>query len=335
MKRWHKVTLGAALVVFVIAASASTYVAVRWNRSYDQVEGPDLRASTDSAVIARGEYLVRGPAHCVTCHVGTMDEMLRADKGELLPLRGGIAFALGPLGVLRPPNLTPDQATGIGRYTDRQIARVLRHGVKPDGRALLWPMMPFFMMADDDVVAIISYLRSLEAMNNAVPASQYTALGKVIRSIAPTFEPRLGHTAPATAPPAAPTRERGEYIARYVANCVTCHTMHDPTTVRFTGPELAGGAEFPPMPGFPGAEEGLTFKSPNLTPHATGVLAKFGSKDRWIARFRQGRVYTGSPMPWGPFSQMSDADLEALWVYLNSLAPVENDVGQIAYRAGQ
>jgi hypothetical protein len=103
--------------------------------------------------------------------------------------------------------------------------------------------------------------------------------------------------------------------------------------MKFTGPEFAGGATFPPEPGMPGYEEGLTFRTPNLTPDAGGVLVRFASKDEWIKRFRQGRVYKGSPMHWGPLSRMSDADLEALWVFFNGLAPVANDVGQTAFKA--
>jgi hypothetical protein len=146
----------------------------------------------------------------------------------------------------------------------------------------------------------------------------------------PAFQPRIGHVPPSHAPAEAPTRERGEYLARSVANCAGCHTKRDPTTFLFTGPEFAGGAEFEPIPGFPGARAGTWFRSPNLTPHPDGVLAKYGSAGAWIARFRGGRVHP-SPMHWGAYARMSDADLEAIWVFLRSLEPVASDVGPVVF----
>jgi hypothetical protein len=70
-------------------------------------------------------------------------------------------------------------------------------------------------------------------------------------------------------------------------------------------------------------------RAPNLTPHPTGVLLKFADEDVWIGRFRAGRVIAASYMPWGPYSRMTDEDLRAIYRYLRTLNPVENDVGPI------
>ena len=332
MKLWSKIALGALGLVVVAGGSAAAYVSVKWNENYDEIEGPDLRASADPAVIARGEYLVRGPAHCATCH-SSAEDAARVDSGIAVPMRGGMHFITGPLGDIYTANLTPDSATGIGRYTDRQLARMLRHNIKPDGTTSIAPVMPFAMLADADIVAVISYLRSQSPLRNEVPRPTYSAMGKAIRTIAPAFRPVLGLTPAATAPAEAPTLERGEYLARYVGNCIGCHTLHDMQTGEKIGPEFGGGAIFRPEPGFPGHGEGLAFRTVNLTPDsATGALVKFGSKENWVQRFRQGRVYRGSPMPWGPFTRMSDADLEALWVYFNSLQPVRNDVSPSVFK---
>jgi mono/diheme cytochrome c family protein len=334
MKRWQKVVVGSVAFLLVVLTGAAGFVSLRWNASYDHVEGPALRASADPAVIERGRYLVEGPAHCVACHVADAGEAARVDAGERLPMRGGMSFQIGPLGRIYPGNLTPDAETGIGRFTDRQLFRMLRHSIKPDGTASLWPIMPFFMMADDELVAIVSYLRSTEPVRHVVPAAEYTVMGKVLRTRLDAFRPLLDHEAPARAPAEAPTAERGEYLARYVANCMACHTAHDIATMSFTGPEFAGGAEFEPE-AVPGADATLRFRSPNLTPHPSGVLARLETREAWIARFRAGRVHPGSPMPWGPFARMSDADLEALWVYFNTLEPVAGAEGPTVYRPGE
>ena len=325
MKLWAKISLGVVGLIGVGAGTAAGYVAVSWDRKWDEVEGPDLGSSRDSAVIARGEYLVRGPAHCSGCHVSSNQELARVEAGELLPMKGGLVMFDGPLGRLVTANLTPDSVTGIGRYSDRQLFRMLRHNIKPDGMTSLAPIMPFHGMADEDLVAVVSYLRSRPPVRNAVPPAQYTTFGKTIRTIAPAFRPQFV-PATAMAPASAATTERGEYLARYVANCVGCHTNRDIRTGDAIGPEFAGGFEFRVEPGAAGEGEGLAFRSANLTPDSGGVLVKIGSRDTWIKRFRAGRVYKGSPMPWGSFALMTDADLEALWVYFNALQPVTNQV---------
>jgi mono/diheme cytochrome c family protein len=196
-------------------------------------------------------------------------------------------------------------------------------------------MMPFWYMADSDLVAVVSYLRSCEPVKNQVPKPQWTFMGKVVRTFAPLFKPVYPSSPPAEAPPMAPTIERGEYLARYVANCVGCHTKRDPATFEAIGPEYAGGMEFEPFPELHkrlGVDPDLWARSPNLTPSPNSALSRFKTADQWIARFRNGRVILNSPMHWGPFSRMSDEDLEAVWLYLHSLDPVENEVGPVLFK---
>jgi mono/diheme cytochrome c family protein len=332
MKRWKKIVLGFLGTIAVVVLALFVWIEIRWNHRFTDVAGPDLHASQDPQVIAHGKYLVRGPAHCSNCHVASFDEFFRSDKGEELPLRGGVEFAMGPLGSVYPKNLTPDPATGIGRYDDRTVFRMMRTSIKPDDTVSMTVLMPFHRMADDDLVAVVSYLRSLAPVRNQVPDSSYTFMGKAVRTFAPLFKPVLATDVPKTAPAEAATRERGEYLARYVANCVGCHTKGDIATGRFTGPEFAGGFEFEPPPvGVLGSDGKTWYRSPNLTSDATGIMSKYPDKSEWIKRFRQGRVLPGSPMHWGPFSRMSDADLEALLIFFKSLPPIANEVGTTAY----
>jgi mono/diheme cytochrome c family protein len=332
MKRWHKVLLCVAGVMALAAGTLAAHIGASWDRNWgERVPAPALAVATDPDVVDRGRYLVHGPAHCSNCHVSTLEELVRADAGEPMPMKGGLSFPLGPVGTLTMANLTSDPETGLGRYTDAQLFRMLRHGIKPDGTASLWPLMPFQHMADDDLVAIVSYLRTLPPVHNPVAPARYTLMGRAVRTFAPPFQPVLGHEPPATAPVEAPTIARGEYLSRHVANCLACHTNHDPATLEFTGPEYGGGAEFPPFPGFESWH-----RSPNITPDPSGVLAqKFPTLEAWMARFRAGRVLPESPMHWGPFSRMSDADLEALYLYLNSLTPVQSDVGPTVFSKGE
>src|SRR5215471_16597494 len=304
------------VVVAVIALAA--YVSVTWDKIYDRPL-PQVRVSRDPAVLARGEYLVYGPAHCVECHGASYDALQKLADGEKAPLVGGVALPAGPLGVLYSSNLTPDPETGIGRYTDGQIARMMRWAIRPDGRATIEPLMPFGNMSEDDLSAIVSYLRAQPPVRHEVRRNEWTLIGKVVKSFSSVFKPRTTIDPPAAAPAQAVTRERGEYLARYVSNCGGCHTPRDQTTFAATGPEFSGGMEMEPIP-LTGADPKLWFKTPNLTPmHGSGLL-KFPDRETFVARFqRGGRQHLGSVMPWEPFARISNEDLGALYEFLHSL----------------
>src|ERR1043165_7019720 len=125
---WTVVVLGGLALVFVAV------VLLRAQRRF-YAPSPNIKASKDPKVIARGAYIAYGAGHCVNCHTNDAEKEL-VHKGGTPPLAGGNEFAL-PIGTFRVPTLTPALETGIGRYTDAQLARVIRHGVMPDGRATL------------------------------------------------------------------------------------------------------------------------------------------------------------------------------------------------------
>lgn len=329
-----KILLITLSVIVVLLLGSFIFVQSSWDKTYDW-PAPALTVSTDSAVIAYGKYLVNGPAHCSSCHVSGFDDLVASDKGEAVALKGGLGFKLGPLGTIYTRNLTPDQKTGIGRYTDEQLFRMMRHGIRPDGISSMPVLMPFWNMADDDLVAVVSYLRSLQPVEHAVPENEWTFMGKAIRSVSSTFKPIEKPEPPSTAPPMAPTIERGKYLAHYVTNCVGCHTERDLMTYEAIGPEFAGGMEFEPWPElhkYMNADPDIWLRTPNITPAPNSALSKYKNADEFIARFRQGRTIAFSPMDWGPFSRMTDEDLTAIWMYLNSLEPVEKEIGDISFK---
>jgi hypothetical protein len=122
-----------------------------------------------------------------------------------------------------------------------------------------------------------------------------------------------------------PSIEYGKYIAKYVANCYGCHTDRDLKTGAFIGEPFAGGLHFAPDR----FSEGKAFNSPNLTPDPkTGIMSEW-TEETFIARFREGRLVEGSPMPWGAFSRIDEVELKALYLYFNSIKPVENEVNNV------
>jgi mono/diheme cytochrome c family protein len=272
---------------------------------------PALRASSDPALIERGRYLAFGPAHCATCHAPP------GATGEAA-LSGGMVFDL-PIGIFRPANLTPDVETGIGGSTDAELARALRHGVSRDGRALM-PFMPFADLSDEDLVAVLSYLRSRPPVKQVVRQHQENLMGRVVEAL--LIRP-AGPTSPPPARVAAgPTVAYGRYLANAVGNCAGCHTERNEVTGAFVGAPLAGGLHLESH-----THPGIQFVTPNLTPDATtGRLAGW-TEDLFIARFRLARGAEGTPMPWPQYATMTDDDLRAIFRYLGSLPPVKHDTG--------
>jgi mono/diheme cytochrome c family protein len=323
----------AGVAVSVAGVVLAVYVWRTWDKRYD-IPVPDVHASHDPAVLARGEYLVYGPAHCVECHTGAFTDLLNVAEGKKVALKGGTRFAAPPLGAIYSKNLTPDAETGIGRYSDGQIARMMRLSVRPDGRSSVQPLMPFHNMSDEDMVAIISYLRAQPAVRNAVPPDEWTVIGKIIRSLSPTFKPRdIAAVKPPQSAPPEGTKARGEYLARYVANCVGCHTRRDDMTFEPTAPEFSGGEEMGPMVELPGAERDVFFLTPNITPAKNGGLTKFPDRATFIARFRVGgRHHPGSPMPWETFARMTESDIGAIYDFLLSLQPQPGPTGEPTFK---
>jgi mono/diheme cytochrome c family protein len=121
----------------------------------------------ETPAVERGHYLVR-IMDCTGCH--TPGALTGRPDTERFLAGSDVGFGT-PAGILYPPNLTPDPETGLGRWTEGQIARAIRQGVRPDGRALI-PVMPwpsYSALTEADVAAVVAYLRTLRPMRNQAP----------------------------------------------------------------------------------------------------------------------------------------------------------------------
>jgi mono/diheme cytochrome c family protein len=117
--------------------------------------------------VERGSYLVV-VAGCNDCHTPGFF-FGKPDKDKFL---GGsdVGFEIPGLGVFNGRNITPDKETGIGAWTDEQIATAITTGKRPDGRQLA-PIMnyaAFTHLTKEDVAAVVAYLRSIPAVHNQV-----------------------------------------------------------------------------------------------------------------------------------------------------------------------
>jgi mono/diheme cytochrome c family protein len=305
-KKLVRVALGTALVGLLLAV----VTVLRARRTFD-APYPELRASRDPAIIERGRYLVEGAAHCGECH-GLSEAKGASRRGK--PLAGGFEFHL-PIGVFRVPNITPDVQTGIGSYRDEELARLLRHGVKRDGTLTL-PFMPYANLSDDDLTAILSYLRAQKPVRHRVAPHDVNALGELV--LAYLIEPKgpSGPTRKSVAPEK--TAAYGRYLTHDVGNCVMCHTKLDKKTGALAGPLFGGGAVHDSE-----TDPAHRFVAPNLTPDARWGWLSAWNEDAFVARFRAGRVHRDSPMPWEAFQHMTEVDLRAMYRYFRSLPPAQ------------
>jgi mono/diheme cytochrome c family protein len=301
--------LGLGLGLFLVAFAGLTWA--RQTRQFP-VKELSIAASSDPAVVERGRYLVQGAAHCADCH-GARPPSGEAPESSA-PLSGGFEFQL-PVGVFRAPNITSDATTGIGRYSDADLARILRYGVRPNGSAVL-PFMPFAELADDDLTAVISYLRTTKPVQHQVAAHELNLLGNVVRAW--VIEPVGPKKTPEKHAPRGLDAQNGRYLAHHVANCVSCHTRMDMRTGELVGPLFGGGAEHAAVSG-----EKKTYLSPNLTPNPRWGWIEGWDEGMFAARLTSGAGREGSPMPWSALKALSNDDARAIYLYLRSLPKAE------------
>lgn len=288
------------------------YVQLTYQQTF-QAPVTGLKAKTDSVTIARGRYLTMGPAHCWTCHV---EDPAEVDFQQKLPaMSGGMKLDLPFIATLRTPNITSDKKTGIGRYTDEQLAQVIRYNLTPEGHALI-PFMTYNSMSNEDIVAIISYLRSTKPVEKAIPEHDLTLLGKVLLRF--MIKPNVSEAYRQFQSTKSDTSAAyGKYLAYSVTNCNGCHTQRGPTG-EYTGKPFAGGTK---------EKVGkATFIVPNLTPHPETGRIYHWSQQAFINRFRAGNAYPEEFMPWRAYQQMNDNDLKAIYNFLKTLEPVSNKV---------
>lgn len=286
----------------------------------DVDKAPDLKVELTPERIRHGDYLANHVAACMDCH-STRD--WSRFSGPLAPGtlgKGGEYFGpeMGFPGKFYSKNLTPAH---LGNWTDGEIFRAITSGVSKDGKAL-FPVMPYtyYSRLDrEDILDIIAYLRSLPSIENDVPAS------------APAFPMNfLINTLPVKAALAQkPSPEDPVKYGQYLVNAAACMDCHSPVNKGQVIQQKAfsGGREFE----LPGG----TLRSANITPdEATGIGAWTDSV--FVARFKAYQdseemhavASTGfnTLMPWTMYAGMDTTDLKAIYAYLSSLPPIQNEV---------
>src|ERR1043165_1495254 len=283
--------------------------------------GPKTRPLTNRtfeatpARIERGSYLVNGVYGCLACH-SERDQNLRGMPPRADKLGAGTIFGEGAdlPGQLVAPNLTPDGETGAGTWSDDALARAIREGIGNDGRTL-FPLMPYLNykdMPDEDLAAVIVYLRSLPPVKNSLPKTEIIFPVKYLIRSAP--QPI---TSPVAQPDLSNPVKRGQFLTK-MASCAECHTAQERGQPK-PGLELAGGLLF--------KQPNETVMVANITPDASAI--SYYDEDLFLQAMRTGKVKARnlSPiMPWYFYRNMTDEDLKAIFAYLRTVKPVKHTV---------
>jgi len=306
-RRLAKVIAWLVLVPVVLVA-----VGISATVGWRPVFGPRARPATDKkfevtpARLERGRYLVHNVMGCVECH--TPSQVKNDVNVAVGPLgSGSVMIDQGKMRVVAP-NITPDRETGIGNWSDDEIARAIREGVSKDGHAL-FPMMPyqeFRNVSDEDIASVVVYIRTLPPVHTSLPKTQL-----------PFPLSRLINTAPEPVTSAVPEPDfhnpvkLGEYLS-FAGGCVGCHTPMDNHGQPLPGMKFAGGQLFDNV------------ASANITPDPSGI--SYYDQQTFLDVIHTGKVKARQlkVMPWWVYRGMTDSDLGALFSYLRTVAPVKH-----------
>ena len=313
-RRWKKI-VGITLIAIVCVLALAITLTIGWR----PIIGARARALTDRrfeptpARTERGRYLAESVMGCFDCH-SEKDWNATGAPPVAGKAGAGRGWAMEGMPWLVAPNITSDEETGAGRWTDDQLARAIREGIGHDGRAL-FPVMPYINfrdLADEDLASLIVYLRTIPPVRNPLP-----------QTVIPFPLSRLIQSAPQPVTEAVPPPDmmnavrRGDYLVK-MGGCIDCHTPQDKGQP-MPGLEFAGGTMFKT----PGGD----VVSANITPHATGI--SYYDEQLFLEMMRTGHVRARrlSPaMPWLFYRGMTDEDLKAVFAYLRTLKPISHAV---------
>ena len=302
LHRWVWV-LWALLLAAVLAVAAVWMLNLRGEAPVSDVL-PQAPASAQT--VERGQYLAR-VGNCMSCHTA----------------KGGAVYAGGrgiqtPFGTVFTSNLTPDDDTGLGRWSADHFWRAMHHGRSRDGR-LLYPAFPYpeyTQVSREDTDAIYAYLRSLPPVKQAAPAH---ALGFPYNSQAALAVWRAMFFTPGATPTPKPVSAewaRGEYLVRGLGHCAACHSPRNAWgATRGGGNDLQGGLL--PL---------QQWYAPALTSSVEAGVAHWTTEDV-VALLRTGQAPAQQASVSGPMADvvfnstqhLTDMDARAMAVYLQAL----------------
>lgn len=287
--------LGVALVLLVVMFLIGSR---KINRTYD-IEIASVVVPTDAASIAQGKHYVEALGACQVCHGQDLGGPNIDECGDMpcLGFSNDLLF-----GKVFPKNLTSGLGGIGGVFTDEDYVRAVRHGISQDNKALV--MMPsdnYNRISDEDLGNMIAYLKTLPPVDNEQAEVGLAPVGRILTAFLGGLLPASQIDHEAVRPPspeAGVTVEYGRYLAGV---CSVCH-----------GDSLSGG-EVP---------SGDRVSAPDIT--QDGAPGSW-TDEQFLVALRSGMTPDGTLldprfMPWNRFNAMTDDELGAIWLYLQTLS---------------
>ena len=318
MKKAAKIIIFIVIGLFILIAGLLSYVKLALPNV-----GPadELKVEITPARLERGKYLANHVTVCIDCHTqrdwskfsGPLDPTKLGSGGEKFD--HGVGFP----GEVYVPNITP---FNLKSWSDGELYRAITTGVKKDGSAI-FPIMPYQSygkMDKEDIYSIIAYIRTLPEQKTEMPERKLDFPLNFIVNTIPT------KATPQVIPASDDQIAYGAYLVNSAA-CRDCHSKTDGGSI-VEGMEFAGGANFDLPSG--------SVYSANITPDPETGIGKW-TKEQFINRFKTYADSSYKPitvgekdfqtiMPWLMYSGMKESDLEAIYAYLRTLKPVNNQV---------
>jgi len=286
--RWIGIILGSLIGLILITVVVLYFIGTaRMNKIYT-VEPSNLTLPTDAESIEYGKHRVE--TLCQGCHG---------------PDLSGVEdwFAAPPIGRIDSANLTTGEG-GLGaNFTTEDYVRAIRHGIDEDGKPIFMIAVPSTAhLSDEDLAAIIAYIKTVPPVGHTVEERYFTPLAYVMFGaglLGDLPAEVVSHDVHVTAPPREASLQYGEYLVN-TNDCRICH-----------GQQLNGAKSPDPT---------ATWISPNLTP---GGDLGFWTEEQFINTIRTGITPGGHQlsenMPWRDYRNFYDYELQAVWLYLQSL----------------
>ena len=321
MKKIMRISLRIFFVLLIIIVCIVSYIKLALP---NVGAAPKFTVERTPERIARGEYLANHVTVCIDCHSSRDWSRFSGPPVAGSFGKGGEVFdqKFGFPGAFYSRNITP---AGISRYTDGELFRVITTGVTKEGRAM-FPVMPYHYygrMDEEDIKSIVAYIRTLQPIQNEVPASSADFPMSIIINTIPS---KASFT---KMPPITDIVNYGKYIVNAAA-CMECHTQFSKGKL-IAGTEFGGGREFP----FP---DGSVVRSVNITPDSESGIGNW-SEEFFVNKFHMNSDSTilavklapgdfNSIMPWAMLGKMHDEDIKAIYAYLKTVTPIKHNVAK-------
>jgi len=267
--------------------------------------GSAQAADSKADLVKRGSYLVNGILTCGNCHTP------KGPTGDIpgKDFSGGLSWDEPPFKVTAP-NITQDKDTGIGKWSDADIKKVLRTGIMPNGAhvAMVMPTGFYHIMTERDLDAVVAYLRTIKPISNKVPAPVYKM--PQVEAVFP------GGEKPFTEAMMKDKVKKGFYLAT-IAHCMECHTPMEKGQHPWNKMG-AGGFEFPGPWGVSVSRNITSSKTKGI-----GAWTDAQIKTAITTGVSKDGSHLKPPMGFHYYASLTPADLDAIVAWLRTLPPQE------------